>query len=336
MMSGLRLAVIISLLFSAAIIFFTIDENSLQKVLESLSFKYIIYLLLIYAGYWLFSGLRLAIMVNTVGGKIGLWDGIKVALSGAFVSNVTPFATGGGPFQIYFLHKKGVNLGKSSTVVVFQFVLRIFFFGLSIPFYYIFFRSAIDSGAIPDTFFYLALILGFVFSFFLLILILVPSITNGLLKNLFKMKFVRKIFKKSHKAKKLLVKGKRELEDFRHSLRVMSRYKSRLFLAFLCTIAYWIFLFSIMPVILMALGLEPNFMKAFVMQTIYFLIIPFMPTPGASGIAEMSIASIFASFMPSSLIGFVTFAWRLVTFYLVLLVGGIIAFREFYKGSIEE
>ena len=87
----------------------------------------------------------------------------------------------------------------------------------------------------------------------------------------------------------------------------------------------------IIPILLGGLGAEPNFFRAYVMQTIVYLILPYMPTPGASGIAEVGSASLFIAFIPQQLVGLVTFGWRLFTFHLVLLVGGIFAFREISK-----
>ena len=84
----------------------------------------------------------------------------------------------------------------------------------------------------------------------------------------------------------------------------------------------------VIPLILNGLGLEPHYLKSYVMQTIYYLVIPYMPTPGSSGIAELGFASLFISFIPGGLIGLVTFIWRFITFYLHLFVGGVFAFKE--------
>lgn len=334
---GLRLTVIVSLIFSAVIIFLTIDMEALDKLIDKIKYRYLFYMLGIMFANWFFAGLRLKFLVNTIGDKITLLDSIIVYLGGSFVSFVTPFASGGGPYQVYFLHKKGVNVGKSSTVVVIQFVLRLFFFGTLTPIFLIFFNKHISAGAIPNYLFYLAFGMGMVVSTAIIILTLIPKVMDKLIEIILRINKLKKFVKNSYKAKKYLVKAKRELEEFRESLLILSNNKFKLFIAALLTIIYWSLIFLIMPMILKGMGLNPDFTKAYIIQTIIYLILPYLPTPGASGFAEVGAASLFLGFIPKSLVGIVTFGWRLYTFYLVLLVGGIIAVYEINRktGDIE-
>ncbi|ACL69743.1 lysylphosphatidylglycerol synthase transmembrane domain-containing protein [Halothermothrix orenii] len=333
---GLKYAVVISLVISALIVLLTFDKASFERALASINPQFMGVLLFLLLINWLVAGLRIKILVTTVGGNITLLDGIIIYLSGAFVSNVTPFATGGGPFQVYFLHKKGLNVGKASIVVVTQFILRIFFFGILTPLFLIFFRWAISPGIIPDYLFYTAFGFGILFSTIIIIFSLVPGVTDTLLNYLFSIDKVKMFFKNNQRAKRLLVKARQELYDFRRSLSLLAKYKGRLLLAGLCTALYWSTLFMIMPIILGGLNLEPHFFRSYIMQTIYYLVIPYMPTPGASGIAEIGFASLFVSFIPGDLIGLVTCIWRFITFYVVLTVGGIFALREITRSRGQE
>lgn len=334
---GLRFAIILSLFISAVLILFTMDGSSLNEALTGVSPVVIPFLFIMIILNWVFAGLRLKILLTTIGGRLTLLDSIVVYLAGAFISNVTPFATGGGPFQIYFLHKKGVNIGKASTVIVTQFILRIFFFGIASFIFLVFFNQAISPGVVPPYLFYLAFGLGFLFAVFLIIFSLVPAATERFLKLIFKINRLRSFFQNSYRAKKLLVKARKELRDFHASLDLLGKYKGRLLLAGLCTVFYWSTLFMIIPLTLKGLGLQPYYFRSYVMQTIFYLILPFMPTPGASGIAEIGFASIFVAFIPGSLIGLVTFIWRFISFYIILLIGGFFAFREIgWKRSMKD
>lgn len=330
-LNGLKFAIIVSIFISAVIIFITIDEGAVQKILGILNVKYILILFMIMFLNWFFAGLRLKIMVGAVGERISLKDCIIIYLSGAFVSHVTPFASGGGPFQVYFLHKKGVQVGKSSMVIVIQFVFRLFFFGTLAPIFLIFFNETISPGVIPIYIFYLAFGSGILISVGIILFTLVPHISNKLIGYILKINRLKKFIKHSFKAKRLMVRARREIEEFRNSLTILSQNKKALFLGALYTIIFWSLMFMVIPVILQGMGVTPNFFRAYVMQTIFYLILPYMPTPGASGIAEVGSASLFVAFIPSQLVGLVTFGWRLFTFHLVLLVGGIFALREIGK-----
>ncbi len=333
-LKGLRFAIVISLAISALIILITMDRSSLKEIIIGIKKEYLIYILLIMFMNWFFAGLRLKTLVETIDNHISLKDCMIIYLSGAFVSNVTPFATGGGPFQIYFLHRKGVKVGKSSTAIVIQFVLRLFFLGILTPIFFIFFRDNISSGAIPVYLFYIAFGFGALISILIIVLTLVPSITGKLIKLVFKIKKLRNFIKNNHKAKRWLVKARKELNEFRYSLEVMSKYKGKLFLAGIYTVFYWSTIFFVIPLILKGMGIKPYIFKSYIMQTIFYLVLPYTPIPGASGIAEVGFASLFVSFIPKNFIGLVTFAWRLFTFHLILLVGGFFALREISKKKV--
>ncbi len=325
---GLKFTVIVSLVISIMIIFYTFDQQAFQEIILNLKPVYLLYILLILFLHWLAAGSLLKVLVNAVGEKITLKETVIIFLSGAFVSNVTPFATGGGPFQILFLHSKGVNIGKSSVVVMIQLLLRLFFFGVMTPFFLIFFPHIVSPGVIPDYIFYLAFGVGLLISGGVIILTLIPAIAEKIVTVIFAIKPLKKFIKESGKAKRLIVKAKIELNHFRYSLLILSRKKKALAVSAFLTVIHWSLLFLIIPFILKGLGTEVNIFQAYVMQMIFYLVLPFMPTPGASGIAEVGFASLFVGFIPGNIIGLVMFGWRFFTFYVVLIVGGFFTFRE--------
>ncbi|MGM0444905.1 MAG: lysylphosphatidylglycerol synthase transmembrane domain-containing protein [Bacillota bacterium] len=328
---GLRYAVILSLVISTIIILVTIDEDTLERIIRNIDKEYIFVVLGLILFNQIAAGQRLKVMVGIIDKKLSLLDCIIIHLSGAFVSNVTPFASGGGPFQIYFLHKKGVNVGKASTVVVTNFLLRLFYFGILTPIFLIFFNKYISAGAVPKYIFYIAFGTGILISTGIILLTLVPKIGDKLTFHILNIGRLKKFIHNSYKAKRLLVKGRRELEDFRESLNVLRKNKKGLFWGAFYTILFWSSLFFIMPVLLMAFGAEPNFLQAYIMQTIFYLILPYTPTPGASGVAELGFASLFIAFIPKDIVGLVTLSWRVATFYFILVVGGFFAIREISK-----
>jgi len=325
---GLKIAISISLLFSAILILMTLDEESLIKALNSVSIFVLLKIIALLLINFTAAGLGFKIMVSATGNYIKLIDGIKLFLAGSFISNVTPMATGGGPFQVYFLHKKGINLGQSTMVILTQFILRIFFFTTMSLFFLVFFSDLISPGIIPGYIFYIAFGAGFIIAISLILLSIVPSISEKLINLLFKIEKIKSLVQKNYKIKRLIVKGREELREFHKSMELLAHHKLKVLLAIISTVVYWSSLFLIIPVILKGLGYEPYYLKSYVMQTIFNMVIPYMPTPGASGVAEVAFASIFISFIPKGIIGIVTFLWRFITFYFILIIGGFFALRE--------
>ncbi|MEC9488508.1 MAG: lysylphosphatidylglycerol synthase transmembrane domain-containing protein [Halanaerobium sp.] len=329
LIKGLKIGILISLLIMTALILVTVNREALHRALASLQPRILAGLILLMFANWLLAGLQFKILIHTLGEEIGLLDSIVIYLIGAFISSVTPFATGGGPFQVYLLHKKGISIGKGSTVILTLFILRIFFFGLASAVFLVFFNWAISPGVIPGYIFYLAFGIGILISAAIILFTLIPGLINRVFSKILQFKPVRGFLHKNFRAKRLLVKARRELEEFRSSLALLGQYKTQLIIAGLCTVGYWSSLFLIIPLVLNGLQLEPHFFKSYVMQTVINLVLPYMPTPGASGIAEIGFASLGVSFIPGNFVGLVTLIWRFFVYYLVLIVGGIMTMKEF-------
>jgi uncharacterized protein (TIRG00374 family) len=96
---------------------------------------------------------------------------------------------------------------------------------------------------------------------------------------------------------------------------------------FVYTIAFWPFQFSIASLILVGLGSQPWIVPSFSVQTVLMMIAMVPLTPGNSGIAEISTASIYSLFVSTTILGVFVLAWRMVTYYLNILVGGIISIK---------
>lgn len=325
---GLKIAITLSLLFSAFLILMTLDQETLVYAINSLNPIIILEILVLLLINFIAAGLEFTITVSLTGNHISIFEGIKLYLAGAFISNVTPMSTGGGPFQIYFLHKRGINIGQATMVVLTKFLLRLFFFTTASIVFFVCFNNLISPGVLPRSVFYLGLGIGFVIAISLILFSIVPSISDKLISLLFKIKKLKSFIQGNYKIKKFIVKGRKELREFHKSMKLLTEHKGKLALVALSTVLYWSSLFMIIPVILRGFGYNPNYLRAYVMQTIFNMIIPYFPTPGASGAAELGFASIFVSFIPRGIIGIVTLLWRFVTFYLILIIGSFFALRE--------
>jgi len=91
------------------------------------------------------------------------------------------------------------------------------------------------------------------------------------------------------------------------------------------TAAFWLCLFSIAPVILLGLGKPVPYFQAVIWQFVIQMIIVYLPLPGGSGAAELGLASLFVYFVPPSVLGIFVLVWRLLTYYVSLFFGGLIA-----------
>ncbi len=333
---GLKLSLSISIVVTVILLIRTIDLKELQQ-LKKIRIEYLALALVSMFMMWVSQGIRMKVLATALGERISFKEATKNYLAGAFVSNVTPFASGGGPIQVLFLHRQGMTLGKASSIIIVQWVLRHLFFGLLGPIFFFFYRDLIDPGKLPVEIFETAVIGSIIITIFLLFFVWKPQVIPYLAYKLMGLPGVRRFFNKDDnrvKFENLIERAYHEIEIFHDCLWKLAAHKKwELFWAIVLTGLFWLSFFMIAPIVLLGLGGKPYFARALIMQTIMFLILPYMPTPGASGAAELGFAAFFAPFVPLHLLGIIMVAWRLLTFYVIILVGSIIVLRILGKNS---
>jgi len=102
-------------------------------------------------------------------------------------------------------------------------------------------------------------------------------------------------------------------------------------MAMFFTIIFWGIFFTIAPLILWGIGVKFNLAHVLILQIIFYFILPYMPTPGGSGAAEVGFASLFSFFVPHYLLGLFVTTWRFIFFYFNLIIGFIILLLEIKK-----
>ncbi|WP_027339158.1 lysylphosphatidylglycerol synthase transmembrane domain-containing protein [Halonatronum saccharophilum] len=323
---GLKISVIISVITLVYLFSLTIDEDTVQKAISInpfyLTLAFIVNILI-----WIAGGWRIKLLVQALGEEISLKKSVEIFLSGSFISNVTPFASGGGPFQIVLLHSEKIPLGKASAVMILQFLLKLIFFNITTPILFWKFRYLIDLDFISPRLF--NIVLGLVFSISVLVMIFIwqANKIKVLIKLLEEFSLTKKLLRRKV-AQKIIKRLYKEVDEATASLKEMSYYKkSTLIWAFIATALFWVLFFIVAPIILLGLGEAPFFLESFVIQMVFYLILPYIPTPGGSGVAELGFVSLFTPFFARETVGLLAIFWRVLTFYSVLVIGGVVLYK---------
>ena len=96
--------------------------------------------------------------------------------------------------------------------------------------------------------------------------------------------------------------------------------------AVLATLTFLLTLFA-MPALLMALlGLEPDWLTVIGTLSVVTFLMYFAPTPGGAGFSELAFAGLMAGQIGEGQLVLVIFAWRLLTIYLGMAIGGVVSF----------
>ncbi|MBN2168602.1 MAG: flippase-like domain-containing protein [Actinobacteria bacterium] len=316
---GFIVAISLSVLTILGIILFTMNGSTWKAVskINPLCFLAALGILLIK---WAAQILRTDILIKASGARLKITQTAKVVMSGCFTGAVTPFHAGGVPVEIYFMHTYGISVAQSTAVITAGSILCILMFVLSMPPIFILAASKFNVSMGFQT----ILVVAGIIALFMLLLVLCTmkdahklatrmlSITPQWLKN--KKWFARAVDRLFNM-----------IADFSVNLRRIIKYgKKHLAAVGVLTCIIWGSALFIPAFILWGLGHPELFWKATIAQLMVSSLLPFMPVPGESGVAELTFSGIYAAFIPMNLVGVVALFWRFFTFYIVMFVSGIV------------
>jgi len=288
--------------------------------------------------YYLLDSLRLFYILKTLDVHISFRYIIKLAFVNIFISNITPFATGGGFAQIYFLNRKGVSLGDATAATTIRTAIAIIFFFIATPIIILLDKSMISVFSGNFSLFY-AFILLFVYlgmAYAIYRLIKDSSIIKrAIYKLLLFLQHKKILSKKSYSV--MLKKTFKEYDGFIINIRrFLSKDKKYVFLSIAFTILFLLSLFMFSVVLIKGFNYNISIFSIIAIQIIITFITYFAPTPGATGIAEGGFALMFSAYVKRSDILVLTFGWRFFTIYIGMLIGMIIFYLEIMKRSIKK
>jgi len=315
-LSGLILSVGISVAGLAAVFLILGDTFSWRKMAVFFCSHGVAAVALLW-GSWLADSFRWWLFAVTLGGRLRWRDLLCIVLAGYFISGVTPFTSGGGPFKVYALSQHGLTVGQATAVVaaaglVNQIVLAGGALLVTVASDYT--HQALGRWTDAAVYLYLgglALFLGMVLN------------TDRFLRGMGSLGRWLGLSRwwTGERGSRIRQKVLRASTDFQEGLRLLLGHPGRLLLACLSNALFYLLFFSIAPVLLLGLGAHFPFWQALGLQNVFWLLCTLMPTPGASGGAELGFVAVFIGRVPASLLPTLAMAWRLLTFYLRLLCG---------------
>jgi len=326
---GLGFSLTLSVATALFIFFRNFDEDTWESLLK-IKTVYLFAAFGLVLLLWFLEGLRIGLLVRTLHSnkRLPLWDTVQVFLMTFFFASVTPFASGEWPAHIYALRRRGLSLGESSAVTATRALITRLLFTFTAAFLLIAFTGEPVPTFINKIFIY-AVYISILTAFFLFFFLWKPQIFDWLLQKISSFGILRRWLGENPTGRKAYHYINREFREFLETTRSLNRFKLvNISVIVLLTIAFWVCFFSIAPLILLGLGKPVPYLQALIWQFVMQMIIVYLPLPGGSGAAELGLASLFVFFVPSSVLGIFILAWRLLTYYILLFFGGLIALGE--------
>ncbi len=273
------------------------------------------------------SAYRYHIFIRKIKPGVTPWLCVRVNLANVFGGAITPSQTGGAPAQLYIFYRAGVALAKAMFVLVINFAFTLIFFLIVGFFALLFLREHLSQGLIRYFVQYGFLaFLGF-FVLFCLALGRPDLLSRGV-------RAMAKLLARVHRTWGLRIfqfnrRIRVELDSYRASRTHFLRHEKLVLLsAFGLTILMYLTKFTLGYFLMRGVGVAGGYMNMLAIQTLIMLILYFAPTPGGSGIAELSIAALMSTLMPGYLLPIFTLLYRFFLLYLPALLGIFVILAE--------
>lgn len=248
-------------------------------------------------------------------------NAVRVPMVEQLFNNITPFSSGGQPAQLIAMMQSGVEAGQASSVLLMKFI--IYQMMVLINFVLTMF---LGFHQIATRFKGLSLLIIAGFALHVVVII-------GLLLVMYRYRFTKRMirwltkplswFMKPDKVTTFKTTMDQKIDTFYAESLHLKREKKKVAVASAMTLVQLLLYYSIPCFILLALGeTQVNFVNVMGMHVMIVMITSIFPVPGGTGGAEYSFKTLFTVFLTTQsklVVGMLL--WRLVTYYLGMLLG---------------
>lgn len=270
----------------------------------------------------IFNTFKFAILIKNRTGKFRFWFSLKLASIGRYYDQVTPLGTGGQPFEIYYLKKNGYSGDTATAIPLAKYMIWQISFSILCLIVLILYSSHVSSP--------LVLVMAWVgvsITLALFLFVFFMSITKK-----FGASLVVAVLKLLHKCKiiknyqAVLVKVLRFVKSYQICIKSFAKKPLTVFFEILVTMG------SVIANALIAYFIYIAFVDVPAMSwwdiVCYCIIceiaVSFWPMPGGSGAQELSFNALLGSLFPEGTLFWGILIWRICTYYLYILQGGIV------------
>lgn len=289
--------------------------------LKSINPVFIVLCVLCMGGYWICEAISIYVILKPLHPQIRFGQCWTNTIIGQYFNCITPFASGGQPMQAYYYVQGGVPLGSGLTAllskfIVYQFALTVYsvftlVFGLNQ-----FGNELSQKGLLPFVF------IGFVINTAVIVFLLgialwkngTLKVANALITLLAKMKIIKNPLRK-----RLYIT--REANKFFTNFKFIKKNAWVIIKSCFFTFLQLTLYFTITYLLCIGFDKDPgSYLKVISYQAYVNMITSFIPLPGAIGGAELGFSGFFNEIF-GDYTNVAMMLWRILTFYLPILVG---------------
>lgn len=326
---GIFLFTGITILTFAAIFLYTNGAKNLS-VWREMDWRYLAIGLVFVVVDLFIGGLRNHIFIREFVPGISQMVSIKANMANIFMGAITPSQSGGGPAQWYIFYRHGVSIPDMLSTSFYNWISTIIFFPISGAF-----AIYILSDKVPEGF--VMHLTKFAFSVFTTLFVAIflayflPNVFKYLVKTISQ---IVELIKKSW-GQTLEGLGNKSVEKLtEYKIKYLGLMKNKphvLLYSFLLTVVLYFNKYALAYIFCVAFAVEVDMWSIIAVMAVSYMLLYFAPSPGGSGIAEISITALLVPFIGEELAPLITLLHRSFLVFLPVLLGAMVVLKQISK-----
>lgn len=320
------LNIIILIVITGLVLYFSLKDD-FEAIIERIVNINIWYLLLAFIMifiYWFLRSLALHKFTKKFKKDNKYASSLQCMLRTQFFNAITPFSTGGQPYQIYYLTKSGLSPTLATNIIIQNFIvyqIALVFLGIMAVLANFIFHIFNEVSLLQHL-----VLIGFLANTIVIIILFIVSFSKKLNKKIITIGIT--ILTKLHLVKdkeKKLQEWYEYINKFHAGAKVLLTDKWEFCKTIIYNVVALSCLYAIPVVLLYSMGdfNSYNILIAIVTSAYVMLIGSFVPIPGASGGLEYGFMSFYGNFIGGAKLKAIMLLWRFVTYYFGLIVGSV-------------
>ncbi|MBR0507025.1 MAG: flippase-like domain-containing protein [Clostridia bacterium] len=266
-----------------------------------------------------FETVKYLLMMRRLGERVSVRTAFETSALGKYYDNVTPFGTGGQPFQIWNLHKSGYPSGTATAMPLASFITsQVAFVLLALVMFFI--NDSVSGVVGIKIVAYVGLVMYMIVPLMIILTAIAPHITAKIVGFFVRIGAKIKLIKDPAKTTKKIEDG---LKRYSASLKHMAKSPMLLTLLLLLSVGYQLAIMSIPYFVVRVFGVKTSFWQALTLCLYVYAAVTIVPTPGNAGAAEGSFYMLFNQLESNGLF-WAMLIWRFLCYYSFIVIGMLI------------
>jgi uncharacterized protein (TIRG00374 family) len=286
---------------------------------------------------WFGGGFRLWVCARHVYPRARLRDMVLAGGFGAWGAYLTPFQSGSAPMSMWVMKRAGIPVPVALSSILVTFIATVGFFAIAGPLavWLGAGKSLAQHGLVLGITLYDLFKTSLTIFGLLGLLMLTAIIFPGVMKRLIQ-RLAERIARRSPKAAERMAKLSGGVDRAHDCMVAFGSPKGLLTLRLAIVISAPSHANKLLAgyVTMRVLGLPADFTDILLLQTLISFLLYFAPTPGGSGLAELTSAAVMSIYVPRELTPSYTLIWRFINSYATVIVGSLIFWYWLRRGLI--